>query len=198
MVARIVSILYFCFLCYCVRGQTFTTPASLFSAISSYKLIDTKENKTVAVTLSNKPLTLFVFLSPECPVCQGYTKTLNHLQEKYQQQVNLYGIVPGSAYTIQDVAAFEKEYNISFKLFIDTKQKLTRYLKATVTPQVVLLNRKGVLIYTGAIDDWVVSLGKKRLHVTEHYVQDAIDQSLLAATVKIKETSAVGCRINDY
>lgn len=169
-----------------------------YSAVSSYQLVDLKKQKNAVINIDNKLLSLFVFLSPECPLCQNYTKTLNQLQEKFKQQVNLYGIIPGHAYTVKEVSDFKLKYKIGYRLFIDTKQKLTNYLQAAVTPQVVLINNKGSLIYTGAIDDWVQSLGKKRLQVSQHYAEDAIKQSLQPEIVKIKKTNAIGCKINDY
>jgi thiol-disulfide isomerase/thioredoxin len=179
-------------------AQTVPVISPIFSAVSAYPVLDIREQKTIEINLSTKALSVFVFLSPECPVCQGYVKTLNGIQEKYQQKLRVYGIVPGSAYSAKEVDDFEKEYRVGFKLYIDSKQKLTHYLQATVTPQAVLLSNNGTLIYTGAIDNWVQSLGKKRVQVTEHYLQQAIDQNLSASIVKVTRTNAIGCRINDY
>lgn len=181
-----------------VKGQSSKDTFSEFNNTSSFVLLNIEQHKSARVNINDKPLSLFVFLSPECPLCQNYTKTLNQLHEKFKQQVNIFGIVPGSAYTVKDVAAFKNKYNINFSLFIDDKQNLTHYLKATVTPQVVLLNNKGSLVYTGAIDDWVQALGKKRLRVSTHYVEDAIVQSLQPEIVKIRKTNPIGCKINDY
>jgi hypothetical protein len=83
-------------------------------------------------------------------------------------------------------------------LFIDSDKKLTTYLHATVTPQVILLNDKGELKYKGAIDNWAVSLGKQRVTTTQNFLDDALQQSLSDKTVLTKRTKAVGCRINDY
>ncbi len=192
------TILFFIFISQSVHAQPATDSSHFFPAVSSYRVTDVKQQKNVVINTKDKPLSLFVFLSPECPLCQNYTKTLNQLQEKYKQKVNLFGIVPGSAYTIKDVADFENKYNVGFRLFIDTKQKLTHYLQATVTPQVVLISNKGSLIYTGSIDDWVQGLGKKRLQVSQHYAENAIEQSLQPVIVKIKKTNPIGCKINDY
>lgn len=196
MFTRICSLLLF-FVSGVLQAQP-TDTAVNFSAVSSYKLLDARQQKTVALSLDKRPLSLFVFISPECPLCQGYTRSINALREKYKAQINVYGIVPGNAYTVKEVNDFEQTYNINFPLLIDTQQSLTRYLGATVTPQAIVLRNNGNLVYTGAIDDWVVSLGKKRLRVSEFYVQQAVEQSLSAGNVTIKKTNAIGCRINDY
>ena len=181
-----------------LQAQTAIDTNVSFSSISTFKLADVKQQKNVRANINDKPLSLFIFLSPECPLCQNYTKTVNEVYNKYQQKVNVYGIVPGNAYTAREVTDFGKKYKVAFRLLIDAQQELTHYLKATVTPQAILVNNKGNLVYTGAIDDWVQALGKKRLKVSQHYVEDAIEQSLQFAEVKIKRKNAIGCKINDY
>lgn len=176
-----------------------TVPDStMFPKVSFFTLLEARRQVNSNIDLKNKPLSLLVFLSPECPLSQNYTKVLNQLQDQFKDQVGVYGIIPGNAYTTEDVIAFEDKYQVNFKLFIDTELKLTHYLHAAVTPQVVLLSNNSRLLYTGAIDDWVISLGKKRLQASRFYIQDAIEQSLQFGIVQIKKTDAIGCKINDY
>lgn len=166
--------------------------------ISSFELQNAKDAKIITTDITNKPLTAFVFLSPECPLCRNYTKTINELQQDYHQQVQFIGVVPGQAYSTDDVKKFINKYHVAPDIMIDKEQKLTHYLQATVTPQVILLDNKATLVYTGAIDDWAQSLGKQRLHASQLYLEDAIKESLQSAIVKIKKTDPVGCKINDY
>ena len=198
MYMRCFSILYFIFLSVSAAAQHGNDSFPLFNKISSFELVDIKQQKNTSLPIENKELSLFLFLSPECPLCQNYTRTLNELNDQYNQQVNLYGIVPGNAYTNKEVNDFATKYHTRFPIFIDGNQQLTTYLKAAVTPQAILVDHSGNLVYSGAIDDWVQGLGKKKLTVSEHYVRDAIAQILAPGEVKIKRTKAFGCKINDY
>jgi len=170
------------------------------SAISGIPLHDVQTNKNVYLKeLQNKKaFRLFVFLSPECPLCQNYSNKLNDFNQQYAANVIMYGIIPGKAYSENGIKKFIEDYNIQFKLLIDNDKKLTSYLHAVVTPQAILLNDKNQLVYKGAIDDWAVALGKQRVTTTKYYLRDALQQSLSHKTVLIKRTKAVGCRINDY
>lgn len=181
-----------------MMSQSRRDSSTLFKEISSFEFVEVGKQKNSRIDTKEKTLSLFIFLSPECPLCQNYTKTVNELQQKFKQQVNVYGIVPGNAYSIQEVVTFEKEYLTGFKILIDKQQQFTRYLKATVTPQAILLDSKGYLLYTGAIDDWVQALGKKKLKTTKNYVEDAIEQTLKQVPVKVQKTKAYGCKINDF
>ena len=198
MQKKIITIIQFLLACTTMQAQFNNDSAIQFKKIFSYQLLGVQQQKITTLKKGNKPLLLFIFLSPECPLCQNYTKPLNQLQQKFNQQINMYGIVPGAAYTTKDMAAFQNKYHTVFPILIDAKKKFTHYLQATVTPQVILLDKEGTLIYTGAIDDWVQAQGKKKQQPTQHYLQDAIQQSLQPDVVKIKKTTAFGCKINDH
>ena len=195
---RYLITILFIFSSYPLWAQRDNYLSALSGTLSSVEVFDVKQNKKVKIHTGDKPLSLFVFLSPECPLCQNYTKTLNELEQKYKPQVNLAGIIPGEAYTLKDITDFENKYHINFRLFVDAKQELTRFLRATVTPEAILLDSSGNLVYIGAIDDWLFALGKKKLHVSKQYLQEAIEQSLKGEPVKTKRTNAFGCKINDF
>ena len=182
----------------CVCGQQGKDYYPLFASVASSALSNVTSQKQIAFDSPAKPLSLFIFLSPECPLCQNYSVALRQLKQQYGGQVNFYGVVPGNTYTIDEILAFEKKYETGFNLFIDKSQKLTKYLKASVTPQAIVLNSAGTMVYTGAIDDWVQALGKKRATASQHYLEDAIQQSLQSGEVKLRQTKPVGCKINDY
>ena len=195
---KTLTILCLIFTVYSVHAQVSNDSFISFNKIETFKLIPVNQQENNFIRLNDKSLSLFIFLSPECPLCQNYTKIINQLQEQFKMQVAIYGIVPGKAYTLKDLTTFRDKYSTTFNLFIDTKQSLTHYLNATVTPQAILLDIKGNLVYTGTIDDWVQGQGKKRIMITQHYVKDAIEQSLQPAQVTVKKTKAYGCKINDF
>ena len=198
MQKKTVIIILFLFACTAIQAQGNNDSTTHFEKLFFYQLLDVQHKKTTTINTGNKPLLLCIFLSPECPLCQNYTKPLNELQQKFNQQISMYGIVPGTAYTIKDMAAFQNKVHTTFPILIDAEQKFTQYLQATVTPQVILLDKEGTLIYKGAIDDWVQAQGKKKAQPTQYYLQDAIQQSLQPEVVKIKKTTAFGCKINDH
>jgi peroxiredoxin len=141
---------------------------------------------------------LIAFLSPECPLCQNYSKDLNKLFEKYKNKIAFYGIIPGKAYSVAQVKKFRETFGVKFRLLFDNTFQLVNSLHATTTPQVYLVNKKNEIVYSGLIDNWAVSNGIKRTVVTEHYLEDAIFCSITNEQVKIKSTRPIGCLINSY
>lgn len=172
--------------------------SALLSKITTIKLRDYQQQKQVTIDIASKPLTVLVFLSPECPLCKNYTKTLNELNTEFSGDIQLLGIIPGSTYSAEEIDGFINKYHITFPIQVDASNAVANYVNATVTPQAVLINTKARLLYTGAIDNWAQDLGRQRVEISEHYLFDAINQSLQSLPVKIAKTTPIGCKINDY
>ena len=185
---------------HCLFAQQANDTALNVSTISSFQFqhITPTETNTAKISISNKPLQLFIFLSPECPLSKNYTVTLNKLFQQYNNQVDFYGCISGKGFATSEIQSFITTYKILFPVFVDVPEKFTHYINAAVTPEVILLNKNGELVYKGAIDDWVEDLGKQKLTVSKHYLQDAINASLNNKEVMVKRTKAIGCMINDY
>jgi hypothetical protein len=148
---------------------------------------------------ANSPkLSALVLLSPDCPMSINYTKTLNDMQQQFGNSVQVMGILPGKTYKDSTILDFAAAYHLRFPLYLDKKMHVSRLLKGEVTPEVFLLDAQGQLLYHGAIDNWLAGIGQKRQKPNEHYLLDAINQSLLGQTVSIPYVKAQGCILNDY
>jgi len=159
--------------------------------------LQTPEKKTINTLIFAKKLLAVVFISPECPLCANYTLTLNKLQQKFNTDLDIVGIVAGKSYSLKEVAAFKKKYGVGFMLAADTSKATVKIFKATVTPQVFLLNKERTVLYQGAIDNWAIDLGKQRNKPTQVYMEDAITNYLSGLPIAVKETKPIGCFIND-
>lgn len=155
-------------------------------------------NNSALIQFDSAALHLFIFLSPECPLSQNYSLVLNALQKKFSPELRLYGIIPGRTYSEQTVRQFTGDYKLLFPVWIDLAKELSDYVQATVTPEVVLLNKSGALVYRGAIDDWAAALGQKKVKARVHYLEDAIKAYLQKKEVPVKKTAPVGCLINEF
>jgi len=147
-------------------------------------------------SLNHNKATVFIFISPECPLCENYSVTFNDLQKKYEdRQIQLIGIVPGKYYSVQQVDSFLNKYQMNLEVLMDTEYAFCNYFEAKVTPEVFVLNAEKETIYQGKIDNWIHALGIKRSVVNELYLQDAIEAILNNTEPNIKKTEAIGCLI---
>ncbi|MCF6407959.1 redoxin domain-containing protein [Chitinophaga filiformis] len=151
--------------------------------------------KTFTVKPTGKPV-VYIFLSPECPLCKNYAPVLQSLQNKYKD-IQFYGIISGQTFTKSEVAEYAKDYNITFPILMDTDKKVANYLNATVTPEALLIGNNGKEYYRGLIDDWVTGLGTKRVKATRKYLELAIS-NLLTGNELVSRTTPIGCLISNY
>lgn len=155
----------------------------------------------VVSSLSSAQTTVFnsvtVFYSTTCPICQKTTLTLKELKSKYEPQgISFQLIFPSRYDTKQKIKKFEKLYQIPFPFSMDHQKQITGQLNATVTPQAILTDSIGNILYSGKIDNWFENIGQRRTIITEHYLDDAISSYLKGEEIKIKKTEPVGCIIN--
>ena len=141
-------------------------------------------------------LKAYVFLSDECPMCQGYAPILNQLAAYFQGKgVEIMGIFPNYYATDSSILAFKTEYHIDFQTIRDSNFIWTNRFKASITPQVFLENREGVVLYNGQIDDAYFRAGKRRGTTSERYLKSAIEAVLANKKPDVSETKAIGCVI---
>jgi peroxiredoxin len=144
----------------------------------------------------NSGYRVVVILLSDCPACQSYSKTLNELSRKYSESgIDFTGVFPGTFNTLEEAREFRKSYRIAFDLVSDPQKSLVGSLKATVAPEVFLLDHKGRTIYSGRIDDWMYAVGKKRAVITRHDLKSAIDQALAGKAPDPSQTVPIGCII---
>lgn len=157
----------------------------------------TLDNKKIKLNdIPNTKAFVVVFLSPECPLCQNYSLTLNNLYTKFQKDsIEFIGIFSGAKYTISEIKNYCNEYGIKFKTIVDKDYKFRNLLKASVTPEVFLVNKNEVVLYSGRIDNWAISLGKHREKANEHNLQNSIDLFIQNKPIISKYRPAVGCII---
>lgn len=167
--------------------------------ITSVPLYNPLQKDSAFITWNaEKALHLFIFLSPDCPLCHNYAPLINQLYVQYNDQIQVYSIIPGRSYSDSLVRQFAETFSVHFPILKDSRQVLTKYFKASKTPEVFLLNNTGKVLYHGAIDDWAVALGKKRIKTTRHYLKDALENGLKGFPIATVYVPAVGCIINEY
>ena len=148
------------------------------------------------LVMDNKHTTAVVFLSPECPLCQNYTLTLNNMIKKYwNNNVKIIGIFPGTFFSKADFLDFKKKYKVSFPLYTDASNMLTKRLGATVTPEVFLIDSQGKIQYKGRIDNWAYEVSRKRKVITQHDLQNALESLIHHQPILVTQTKAIGCFI---
>lgn len=147
-----------------------------------YSLSDLKDAKAVVVA----------FTCNNCPVAVAYEDRFNDFAKEYKAKGVTF-IAINANKNSEDLAVMKEraeEKGFAFPYAFDkTGESATDY-GARVTPQLYVLDGKGVVQYVGAFDD-------KQNGPSKHYVADAVDAVLAGKTPATAKTKAVGCGINN-
>ena len=95
----------------------------------------------------------FAFLHPACPLAQEYAPVLSTLAADFGGEgIRFVGVIC-ECDDPAEVDAYRREYGITFPIHLDTNFRLAEALDATITPEVVLVDRDRIIRYSGRIDD---------------------------------------------
>jgi thiol-disulfide isomerase/thioredoxin len=143
-------------------------------------------------------LTVYVFLSEECPVCQNQTMPLRELYKEFKtKKVGFVGVFSNPSSADSTILYFRTAYNLPFSAVFDKNQQIAKRLNAQITPEVVVINHaeNDAIVYSGAVDNAYPELGKRRTIVTQHFLRDALEALLKDSKDYLSTTKAVGCYI---
>jgi peroxiredoxin len=148
-----------------------------------------------SILLSNvkavETVSTYVFMAVECPISQKYIYRLNELNKRYPD-MNIIGVFQENT-TEDELLDFKERFSVDFPLVFDKDHRLIHQFNVEITPEVFLIDRFKRVIYSGAIDNWFISLGRNRQAPSEHYLLDAFLAMKQGEEVNIKKTKAVGC-----
>jgi peroxiredoxin/mono/diheme cytochrome c family protein len=147
-------------------------------------------------SLRGKNATVVVFVSFDCPVSNSYAAELNELAKTHAEKGVSVVLVCPTDEPREDVAKSAATAKPAMPVLHDAKKELARGLKATVTPEVFLLDAEGVVRYRGRIDDAYSAKLKRNPSITSRDLNDALAAVLAGKPVVSAVTKAVGCEID--
>ncbi len=142
---------------------------------------------------------LVFFVCTDCPISNGYAPEIQRICATYRtKDVSCTLVYEDVTVNAGEVRKHLAEYGYrNIRATIDRNRAIAKYAKATVTPQAVLVDKKGVIRYRGRINNLYTDLGKPRRQITEHDLSDALDALLAGRAIANLETKALGCYIVD-
>lgn len=140
--------------------------------------------------------TLYVTLSPECPISRAYLPKLNRLcLDVATAGIEFIGVVPAAVAQGLDVDQFRSDYDIKFPIVLDHTNRMCQRLNVTHMPQVVLISRDGNPLYSGRIDDRFARIAGPQRAVRDDSLVNAIADFQAGRACRTSKTEPVGCLI---
>lgn len=141
----------------------------------------------------------FLFVSVECPISNRYAPEVRRLHDKFAAQGITFSLVyPNPIEPVAAIRRHLKDYSYPMRALRDPRHELVKVAGATITPEAVVVDPQGRVLYRGRIDDRYVSLGLERPVATRHDLDEALTDVIAGKAPRQATTQAVGCFIADF
>ena len=137
------------------------------------------------------------FVATDCPISNGYAPEIQRICGAFASR----GVSCALVYEDARLSASDARKHLDDHRYgrmpaaLDLDGALAARVRASVTPEAVVVNRQGAIRYRGRIDNFYAALGRPRQVVTVHDLQDALNAVVDGRPVAIAETKALGCFI---
>jgi peroxiredoxin len=141
--------------------------------------------------------------NPECPFVHKFydSGTMQKLQKKETAKgvvwLRINSGAPGKqgSQTAEEAAAYEKSQHVaSTETLLDPTGQVGHIFGATNTPQMFVIDKSGILIYAGGIDD-KPSANAADIASAKNYVAAALHEAMAGKPVSIASARPYGCSV---
>ena len=174
-------------------GEVEIFTASVGEPAPAFTLEDQDGKKVSLRDFSGKVIVL-EWTNPDCPFVRRHYKagTMKNLVEKFRDQGVAWLAIDSTYY--MDNEANKKwvdEQNITWPVLNDSEGQVGTMYQARTTPHLFIIDKKGTLVYSGAIDDDPMGINTTRTN----YVEQALTELMDDKEISTPETKSYGCSV---
>lgn len=119
-------------------------------------------------------------------------KSVNDLADSFPE-VQFMAVHSGMNYEAMELNMFVTETGFKPPVFRDMDYTIAHQFEATITPEFILVDREGNVLYQGLLDDRILELGNYKQQWSKHYLYDALKAVNEGKQVAVSRTEPVGC-----
>jgi hypothetical protein len=140
---------------------------------------------------------VILFIATDCPISNGYAPEIQRICGVYAARgIGCTLVYEDPGVSSDAVRKHLDEYRYGrMAAAIDHDGSLAVRVRASITPEAVVVDRRGEVRYRGRIDNFYAALGRPRQAVTVHDLQDALSAIAGGHPVATPHTDAIGCYI---
>ena len=167
-------------------GQDFR----LGSTVADFNIYDVKGNPVRFSELKGD-LTVVMFIATQCPVSNAYNERMKALHGDYfTKGVKFVAINSNNTEPAAEVAGHAAKHGFPFAVYKDPNNAVADRFGAQVTPETFVIDKAGVILYHGSIDD-----SQNPANIKMQGLRLALDSIMAGQRVAKAETKAFGCTI---
>jgi hypothetical protein len=157
--------------------------------VGSLSLLDL-DGRTARYSPAEKRVAVVVFISNRCPMSNAFNYRLNELYKDFKSQVQFLVVNSNANESLDEVRHHSQEMGYDFMVYKDLNNTVADLLGAQATPEAFAIDREGLVMYHGNIED---SPNPQR--AKQHSLRMAIEAMLDGKPVPIPETHFLGCAL---
>ena len=136
----------------------------------------------------------FVFMKTQCPISNRVIPELNRLYAEFSSRgIEMYAVNADANVTRPTVALHRDEFGLQLPVLLTDAARIRKDLQPTHTPQAVVIDPDGRVLYSGAVDDRHVDVGRGSRTVRREWLGEALAAIATGRPVKVAQTEPVGC-----
>ncbi len=160
--------------------------------VPEFELKDTNGNLVKRTDFKGDVLML-VFWSANCPYVVRYDPRINKIAEDYKNKgVKVVGIDSNQNESLEEIKKSIQERNVQYPILVDPGNLIANQYGAITTPHVFIIDKSGLLVYSGSVDDQGWS---DKNPISQQYARAALDATITDEVMEIWETKPFGCTI---
>lgn len=159
--------------------------------VPTFTLKDYNGNEHSLESYFNNKFVVVMFIATQCPVSNAYNERMAKLYEDYaSRDVAFFGINSNKQESVEEIADHSKKHGFEFPVLKDWNNIVADEYGTSVTPEIYVIDSKGILRYHGRIDD-----DRSGKEIKSQDLRNALDGLLNGNEAPKKVTRAFGCTI---
>ncbi len=135
------------------------------------------------------------FVSPYCPTSNNFGPEINEIAANFGEDFAFRFIHSDATVTAEDRARHAQLMEFMAPVLDDSAQTLAKHLGASITPEVVVVDPGGKVLYQGRINDLYLGPTRRQREIKNHDLRDALAAIREGKSVATPRTEAMGCSI---
>ncbi|MGE5296727.1 MAG: redoxin domain-containing protein [Solirubrobacterales bacterium] len=160
--------------------------------------LDSFDGRTVKLSNYKDRIVVLEWMNPECPFTKYHYETAHtmlDLAKKYRDKEVVWLAINSNGGTTPEVNRdFAQKHKLPYPILDDRSGRVGRQYGARNTPQVVVIDKAGVIAYEGAVDNAPIEKQEPSTG-SVNYVDKAISELLAGQKVTMPNTSPHGSTI---
>ncbi|MDZ7625294.1 MAG: thioredoxin family protein [Ignavibacteriaceae bacterium] len=185
-----------------LSSLVFAQQAKLNESAPDFKLTDSNGSEHSLSDFADK-IVVLEWINYDCPFVKKHydSKNMQSLQEKYTAKDVVWLAICSSNegkqgnFSVEEINKRSKSHGAKFTAYlIDEDGTVGKMYGAKTTPHMYIIDRSGMLVYAGGIDDKATT-DVDDIEDSKNYVSSALDELLAGKEVSMQSSTPYGCSV---